>query len=126
MGSGGLGCLFGGVLTRAGVDVMLIARGANLDALRSGGLDVTLFGGEQFHVAVQARDNPGEVGPVDAVRFCVKTYDIEAAARATLPMIGPDTLVLPVQNGVEATEQIAAVVGADHVVMGVGVSGGTV
>jgi 2-dehydropantoate 2-reductase len=125
MGSGGLGCLFGGLLARAGADVTLIARGANLSALRERGLDVTLFGGERFRVDVRATDDPREVGPVDAIAFCVKTYDIEAAARQMLPMIGPDTLVLPAQNGVEAADQIAAIVGADHVVMGVGFSGAT-
>jgi 2-dehydropantoate 2-reductase len=126
MGSGGLGCLFGGLLARAGVDVTLVARGANLDALRTGGLDVQLLSGERFHVGVRATDHPAEVGPVDAILFCVKTYDVVAAARAVLPMIGPETLILPVQNGVEAADQIAAVVGAEHVVIGVGVAGGTV
>lgn len=125
MGSGGLGCLFGGVLARAGLDVTLIARGANLEALRTRGLEVALFSGERFHVGVRATDDPQEVGPVDAILFCVKTYDIETAARQAIPMVGPETLVLPVQNGVEAAEQIAAVVGEDHVVMGVGVLGAT-
>lgn len=126
MGSGGLGCLFGGMLARAGVDVTLIARGANLEALRSGGLTVQMLDGERFHVGVKASDDPREVGPVDAILFCVKTYDVDAAARAVLPMVGPETLILPVQNGVEAANQIAAVVGQEHVVTGVGVAGGTV
>jgi 2-dehydropantoate 2-reductase len=126
MGSGGLGCLFGGVLARAGLDVTLIARGANLAALRERGLDVTLLGGEQFHVDIQATDDPGAVGPVDVILLCVKTYDIESAARQVRPLIGAETLVLPVQNGVEATEQIGAIVGEDHVVAaGVGVTGAT-
>jgi 2-dehydropantoate 2-reductase len=124
MGSGGLGCLFGGVLARAGADVTLIARGANLEALRDRGLDVTLLGRDTFHVDVRATDRPDEVGPVDAVVLCVKTYDIEVAARQSLPLIGRETLVLPVQNGVEAADRIAAVVGDDHVVTGVGVSAG--
>jgi 2-dehydropantoate 2-reductase len=125
VGSGGLGCLFGGVLARAGADVTLIARGANLEALRERGLDVQLLNGERFHVDVRATDNPAEVGPVDAILFCVKTYDVEPAARQSLPLIGPDTLVLPVQNGVEAAEQIGRIVGEDHVVPGVGVAGAT-
>jgi 2-dehydropantoate 2-reductase len=125
MGSGGLGCLFGGVLARAGVDVTLIARGANLAVLRERGLDVTLLGRDPFQVDVQVTDRPGEVGPVDAVVLCVKSYDIDVAVRQALPLIGPETLVLPVQNGVEAAEQIAAVVGVDRVVTGVGVSAAT-
>jgi 2-dehydropantoate 2-reductase len=125
VGSGGLGCLFGGVLARAGVDVTLIARGANLEALRERGLDVELLGGDRFHVDARATNDPGEVGPVDAILFCVKTYDVEAAARQSLPMVGPETLILPVQNGVEAAEQIGAIVGPEHVVTGVGVSGAT-
>jgi 2-dehydropantoate 2-reductase len=126
MGSGGLGCLFGGLLARAGVDVTLIARGANLEAIRSGGLHVQLLNGERFHVGIPATDDPREVGPVDGVLFCVKTYDVEVAARQALPLVGPDTLILPVQNGVEAAEQIGAIVGADHVVPGVGISAATV
>src|SRR5436190_1048103 len=66
MGSGGLGCLFGGFLARAGVDVTLIARGANLEALRSTGLDVQLLNGECFHVEIRATDDPREVGPDEA------------------------------------------------------------
>lgn len=126
MGSGGLGCLFGGLLARAGLDVTLIARGVNLDALQQRGLDVILLSGERFHVDVKATDNPADVGPVDAVMFCVKSYDIESAAEACLPMVGPETLFLPVQNGVEAAERIAAVVGAEHVMNSAGLTGGTV
>jgi 2-dehydropantoate 2-reductase len=125
VGSGGLGCLFGGVLARAGADVTLIARGANLAALRERGLDVHLLGGERFHVDVRSTDDPAEVGPVDAVIFSVKTYDVESAARQALPMIGAETLFLPVQNGIEAAEQIGAIVGENHVVPGVGVAGAT-
>jgi 2-dehydropantoate 2-reductase len=126
MGSGGLGCLFGGLLAQSGADVTLIARGANLAALRERGLDVQLLGGERFHVDVPATDDPAEVGPVDAILFCVKTYDVESAARQALPLIGPETLVLPVQDGVEAAEQTGAIVGEDHVVAaGVGVTGAT-
>ena len=126
VGSGGLGCLFGGLLARAGADVTLIARGANLAALRERGLDVTLLGADPFHVEVHAAAEPAEVGPVDAILFCVKTYDVESAARQALPLIGPETLILPVQNGVEAAEQIRTIVGADHVVpAGVGVTGAT-
>jgi 2-dehydropantoate 2-reductase len=126
MGSGGLGCLFGGLLARGGTDVTLIARGANLEAIRSAGLDVQLLSGERFHVDVPTTDDPREVGPVDAIFFCVKTYDVEAAATQALPMIGPGTLILPVQNGVEAAEQIGAIVGSEHVVIGVGISAATV
>ena len=125
VGSGGLGCLFGGFLARAGADVTLIARGGNLEALRERGLEVQLLSGERFQVDVRATNDPAEVGPVDAIFFCVKTYDVESAAQQALPLIGQDTLILPVQNGVEAAEQIGKIVGEDHVVPGVGVAGAT-
>jgi 2-dehydropantoate 2-reductase len=126
VGGGGLGCLFGGLLARAGTDVTLIARGANLEAICARGLDVRLLEGEPFHVDIPATDDPGEVGPVDAIFFCVKTYDVEAAAGQVLPLIGPETLILPVQNGVEAADQIGAIVGPEHVVLGVGISAASV
>jgi 2-dehydropantoate 2-reductase len=124
MGSGGLGSLFGGLQARAGLDVTFIARGANLAALRENGLTVELAN-EQFHTAVKATSNPAEVGKVDVVWFCVKTYDVAEAVRQGLPLIGPETIVIPIQNGVGIAESIGSVLGAEHVVGAVNLSGAT-
>jgi 2-dehydropantoate 2-reductase len=125
VGAGGVGGMLGGFLARAGKDVTLIARGANLRALRADGLTLKTLDEGDMHLEVRATDDPGEVGSVDLVWFCVKTYDVEAAARDTAPLVGPGTLILPTQNGVEAAEQVAAVVGAAHVLGCTAVAGGT-
>jgi 2-dehydropantoate 2-reductase len=124
MGSGGLGGMLGGLQARAGMEVSFIARGANLLALQDHGLTVQLNDGD-FHVDVRATEDSDDIGPVDLLWFCVKTYDIEAAARQVLPLIGPDTMILPLQNGVEAAEQIAAAVGRQHVLGAVSLGGAT-
>ncbi len=125
VGAGGLGGLYGGLLARAGLDVTFIARGRSLAALRERGLAVKLASGDEFHVPVRATDDPREVGPVDLAWFCVKTYDLDDAARRAIPLISPDTMVLPIQNGVEAPDRLAAVLGREHVLGGVGRAGGT-
>jgi hypothetical protein len=119
MGAGGLGGYYGGALARAGQDVTFVARGAQLAALRAGGLTVRSEQAGDFHVEAPATDDPSRVGPVDLVLFCVKNYDVDAAAEGSRPLVGPDTAVLPVQNGVEATERIGRAVGAAHVLGGV-------
>lgn len=118
MGSGGTGGLFGGLLARAGEDVTFIARGAHLQAMRARGLTVRSTRVGDFHVAARATDDPAAVGPVDLVLFCVKAYDTEAAAERMRPLIGPDTVVLPVQNGIDSAERIERIIGPGHVVGG--------
>ena len=113
MGSGGLGALYGGLQARAGIDVAFIARGANLQAMRDTGLSVRL-NNEEFHLTVRATDDPIEVGPVDVVWFGVKTYDVEAAAHQIAPMIGPETMVLTLQNGIGTIETLDAMLGPGH------------
>ncbi len=125
IGAGGLGGLYGGLLARSGLDVTFIARGRNLTALREHGLFVRRKSGEEIRVAVRATDDPREVGPVDLIWFCVKTYDLDAAARQALPLVGPETLALPIQNGVEAPEQLAEILGQEHALGGVGRAGAT-
>ena len=119
MGAGGLGGLFGGLLWRAGEDVVLIDRGGHLEAIRSQGLTLKTAGPRAFIVDVHATDDPGEVGRVDLVLFCVKTYDLEAAAGTALPLVGPDTVVLPVENGIAAPGILGGVLGAEKVIGGV-------
>jgi 2-dehydropantoate 2-reductase len=125
VGAGGLGGLYGGLLARGGLDVTFVARGRNLEALRERGLSLKLVSGEELQIPVGATDDPREIGPVDLVWFCVKTYDLDEAARRAVPLVGPATMALPIQNGVEAPEQLAAILGREHVLGGVGRAGGT-
>jgi 2-dehydropantoate 2-reductase len=124
MGTGGLGGLLGGLQARAGHDVTFVARGANLAALQQMGLTVQLHD-EEFHLTVSATDEPGNVSPVDLIWFCVKTYDAEHAATQILPLIGPETMVLPVQNGVGTAEMLESMLGEGHVLGAVNLGGAT-
>ena len=120
MGSGGLGGFFGGLLARAGEDVTFIARGAHLEAIRARGLAVRSPLVGDFTVHAPATANPGEIGPVDLVLVGVKTYDLDAAAVQLRPLVGPETLVLPLQNGIDSHERLAQVLGREPVLGGVG------
>lgn len=117
-GTGGVGALFGGRLAQAGEDVTFIARGENLAALRAHGLRMTSVSGD-FHLpAVQATDSPAAVGVVDAVLLGVKAEQVAGVAPQLFPLLGPDTLVLPLQNGVDTADQLAAVLGWPQVLLG--------
>lgn len=118
-GSGGVGGYFGGRLAAAGEDVTFLARGAHLAALRDGGLHIESPNGALHLPTVQATDRPADVGPVDVVLFTVKLYDVDEAAATLEPMIGPNTVVITLQNGVEAVDMVAKHVGAGHVAGGV-------
>jgi 2-dehydropantoate 2-reductase len=111
VGSGGTGGFFGGLLARSGEEVIFIARGAHLEALRSQGLTVESRLAGEFTLPVRATDSPAEIGPVDLVLFCVKTYDTDSAAESIRPLLGADTMVLSLQNGVENAERIARITG---------------
>ncbi len=118
MGSGGVGGFFGGRLAKAGCDVTFIARGAHLAALREQGLMLENEPQGNIHVPqVKATDDPAQVGPVDLVILSVKLWDTEAAAKQVAPMVGPDTAVLSLQNGVIKDEIMRRVFG-DKAVMG--------
>jgi len=118
LGSGGVGGYFGGRLAATGADVTFIARGAHLAALREGGLRIDSAQGHHHVARVQATDDPTTIGPVDIVFFTVKLYDTEEAARMLPPLIGPGTLVVPFQNGVESVEVLTRAVGRAHVAGG--------
>ena len=111
VGAGGTGGYFGGLLARAGQDVTFIARGAHLEALRARGLTVESKLAGTFTVPVQATDDPHEVGSVDLILFCVKTYDTDGAAEGIRPLIRPDTTFLSLQNGIDNEERIARATG---------------
>lgn len=117
-GSGGVGGYFGGCLARAGEDVVFIARGQHLQAMLSHGLRVDSVKGDFVVKTVQATDDPKQVGYVDAVLLGVKAWQVPEAAEAMRPMIGPETFVLPLQNGLEAPTKLAAVLGDKHVLGG--------
>jgi len=119
MGSGGVGGYVGGRLAAAGADVTFIARGAHLAAIRERGLRITSALGDASLPPAPASDDPAAVGPVDLVIFAVKLYDNEAAAAATIPLIGRRTGVVAFQNGVDAPEILARRLGAEHVIGGV-------
>jgi 2-dehydropantoate 2-reductase len=126
MGSGGLGGYFGTVLARAGHDVAFIARGAHLEAMRARGLTLKSVALGEITLPVNATDQPQSVGPVDLVLLCVKTYDLDAAAEQILPLVGPETVVIPIQNGVDAVERTGRVVGSEHILRGISWVGGYV
>src|SRR5262245_31799567 len=114
MGSGGVGGYFGGRLAAAGADVAFIARGAHLEALRAHGLRIRSPKGDVHVPRVTATDDPAAIGPVDVVMFTVKLYDTAAAASLLPPLIGPDTVVLPFQNGVDGVDIVKRAVGPAH------------
>jgi 2-dehydropantoate 2-reductase len=119
IGAGGTGGLYGGVLARAGHDVRFLARGPHLRAIQQHGLRIqsTEFG--TFTVHAPASDAPADLGGgADLVLFAVKTYDVELAARAADSAIGQSGALLTLQNGLEAPDQVAAVVGPERVLIG--------
>jgi 2-dehydropantoate 2-reductase len=119
VGAGGVGGGYGAALAHAGADVTFIARGAHLAAMRSQGLKVESPRGNSHLVPTQATDDPATIGPVDFVLFCVKLWDVESAGRHIKPLVGPDTAVIPLQNGIDASERLVPILGARAVMGGV-------
>ena len=118
MGTGGMGGFFGGLLAVEGHDVSFIARGDHLAAMRENGL--RLIGPDTEHLIQPANvtDDPSTIGQVDVVLFCVKLYGAEAAAELIRPLIGPQTMVISLMNGVDGPDRIAAVLGRTHALGG--------
>jgi len=119
MGTGGVGGYYGGLLARSGHDVVFIARGEHLKAIRDHGLEVRSIFGDFRIVPAAATDDPSSAGPFDIILFTTKTYHLSEAARLILPAVGPDTVVVPFQNGIDAAEQIGSVIGSKHMLGGV-------
>ena len=117
-GSGAVGGYFGGRLAHAGEDVVFIARGEHLKAMQADGLRVDSINGDFVVKPVNATDDPSKTGSVDLVLVCVKAWQVTEAAEVMRPMIGPDTIVLPLQNGLEAPSQLSEVLGHRHVLGG--------
>jgi 2-dehydropantoate 2-reductase len=118
IGTGGVGGYFGGRLAEAGNDVWFLARGRHLDEMRRCGLKVKSRLGDILVKPVQATDKSAEIGPVDLVLIAVKLWDTDAAIETAKPLLGPDTAVVSLQNGIEATERLVAALGKTRVLGG--------
>ncbi|PYM04889.1 MAG: 2-dehydropantoate 2-reductase [Candidatus Rokuibacteriota bacterium] len=119
MGTGGVGGYFGAKLARSGAAVTFVARGAHLDAIRERGLTIRSAVEGEFTVRAPAVPELAGHPHADAVAFCVKSFDTESAAEAIRPVVGPETAVLSLQNGVDNEEKIDAALGTGHAVGGV-------
>ena len=114
MATGGVGGIFGAKLAEAGLDVTFIARGEHLKAIQDNGLTILGDDGERLIKDVQATDDPMSVGPVNIILFAVKLWDTEIAANFCKPMLGPETILIPLQNGISSTETISNIIGKTH------------
>ncbi|GIK81456.1 MAG: 2-dehydropantoate 2-reductase [Pseudorhodoplanes sp.] len=119
MAAGAVGGYFGARLAMAGHEVHFIARGTHLDAIRKDGLRIASTHGDLHLKDVKATPRPEDVGPVDIVLFAVKLWDTETAAGQARSLVGPQTRVITLQNGVDSVERMAPILGADCVVGGI-------
>jgi 2-dehydropantoate 2-reductase len=126
IGAGGIGAPLGVSLALAGQDVTFVARGSHLAAMRANGLKVEGDRGEFIVRPVQATDDPGEIGAVELVLSCVKLWDLERSGEQIRPLVGRNTAVIPLQNGVDASERMIPILGADHVLGGAAVLTGSI
>lgn len=118
MATGGVGGYFGARLAASGEEVHFIARGAHLAAIRDGGLRVASANGDLALTPVSVTEDPASIGPVDVVLFAVKLWDLESAAEACRPLLGPETAVIPFVNGIDAEERLVPILGRAHVLGG--------
>jgi 2-dehydropantoate 2-reductase len=119
IGAGGVGGSFGAALAKAGNDVTFLARGAHLKAMCERGLKVLGPRGDIHLQPTKATDDPASIGAVDVVLFCVKLWDVESAGAAIRPLVGAGTAVIPLQNGIDASERLIPILGKDAVMGGV-------
>ena len=119
MAAGAVGGYFGARMAAAGHDVFFIARGAHLEAMRKNGLKIESVHGDLHLPKPNVTDDPKSVGPVDIVLFAVKLWDTEKAAEAARPLLGANTRVITLQNGVDSYERIAPIVGKERAIAGV-------
>ena len=116
--AGAVGGYFGGRLAQSGEEIAFIARGDHLRAIRERGLRVDSIAGDFIVHPADATDDPRQVGPVDCVILAVKTWQLPQAVEQIGPLVGRDTFVVPLLNGVEAPEVLAKAFGEDHVLGG--------
>jgi 2-dehydropantoate 2-reductase len=118
VGTGGIGGPYGASLAKAGADVTFVARGAHLEAMRENGLRVEGDRGETHIRPAQATDDIAGIGTVDFVLFCVKLWDVEGVGQQLRAITGPETAVVPLQNGVDAAERLIPILGHQAVMGG--------
>ncbi len=117
IGTGGVGGYFGGLLARAGLDIHFLARGKHRQSLLEEGLQVVSSQGS-FRVMIHVTSEPEEIGPVDLLLFCVKSYDTLEVARSIAPMVEEDTVVLTLQNGIDNVDKLIQLYEEDRVMGG--------
>ena len=118
IGAGGVGGLYGGLLAKAGHDVGFLARGEHLRAIQRRGLEIRSAEFGTFTVDGPASDNTADLGQAELVLFAVKTYDLDDASQLARQLLGPDGNLLTFQNGLDAPDLLAEVVGGEHVMIG--------
>ena len=119
LAAGGVGAYFGARLAVAGHDVHFVARGAHLEAMRRDGLRVLSVHGDAHLPHPSVTDDPAAIGPVDIVLFAVKLWDVENAAAFARPLLGAETRLITLQNGVDSYERVSHILPSHHVVPGV-------
>ena len=119
MGSGGVGGYYGARLAQAGHEVVFVARGAHAEAIRRGGLRVKSELGDALIQPARVVEDPEQAGVADLIVVGVKLWDSESAAAALRPIVGAQTTVLSLQNGVDKDDVLANAVGSGHVIGGV-------
>src|SRR3954447_8427176 len=118
IGAGGIGAIYGAALARSGCEVAFVARGAHLAAMRADGLRIEGDRGETLIRPARATDDIASIGPVDYVLLCVKSWDVETAGAQLRPIVGPDTAVVPLQNGVDAADRLMPILRREAVMGG--------
>jgi 2-dehydropantoate 2-reductase len=118
LGAGGMGGYYGGLLSQHGHEVTFIARGQHLAAIQQNGLQVKSVHGDFTVSPASATDDPSQVGIPELILFCTKTYNTDDAVQKIRPIVGKETAVLSLQNGIDAPERIGKVVGMEHIIAG--------
>ena len=126
IGAGGTGALLGASLQQAGHDVAFLARGIHLAAMKSDGLRIESERGNVHLQKVKATDKADEIGVVDVIVFCVKLWDVESAGEQIRPLVGSETCLIPMQNGIDASERLIPILGIEHVLGGVAMLTGSI
>ena len=110
IGAGAMGCLYGALLAKAGEEVWMVGRRPeSIEPIKERGLILTYMDGSQENVDVKATTRAADVGQADLMIFLVMSGDTEAAARESIPMVGPDTYALTLQNGIGNAEKMMEV-----------------
>jgi 2-dehydropantoate 2-reductase len=126
IGTGGIGAPYGASLAKAGADVIFVARGAHLQAIRENGLRIEGDRGETHIRPARVTDDIAGIGTVDFVLSCVKLWDIENVGEKLRAIVGAQTAVIPLQNGVDAAERLTAILGREPVMGGMAFVTGTI